>query len=146
MGSLLTLPTPLKTSAPARPERSAEAPLILVVDDEVLIGTLLERGLSEGGFRAIVARNGQEALKLFAARHEEIALVLLDVRMPGIDGLETLDGLKRIDPDLRCCFMSGDLGERTVGQLEATGALHLFAKPFLLEDLLTILRRLTGKG
>jgi DNA-binding NtrC family response regulator len=119
--------------------------LILVVDDEVLLRTLLVRGLNEGGFRAIVARNGQEALNLFAARQQEIALVLLDVRMPGMDGLETLERLKRIDPDVRCCFMSGDLGGRSVGQLEATGALHLFAKPFLLDDLLTTLRRLTGK-
>jgi DNA-binding NarL/FixJ family response regulator len=81
---------------------------------------------------------------VFEARHADIALVLLDIRMPGMDGVETLRALQRVDPGVRCCFMSGDLGQYNPASLESTGALQLFPKPFLLWDLLAALCRLTG--
>lgn len=67
-------------------------------------------------------------------------MVLLDVRMPGLDGLETLDALRKRDPEVRACFMSGDTGSYEPDELVQRGAAHVIAKPFLLNDLANILR------
>jgi CheY-like chemotaxis protein len=61
---------------------------ILVVDDDEAIRTLLQEELEEEGYKIIIARNAREALKIVEA--EPLDLVILDIRMPGMDGLEAL--------------------------------------------------------
>jgi DNA-binding response OmpR family regulator len=124
-----------------RPARGS--PVILIADDEPLIRDMLARYLSAHNFRTLSARDGQEALDIFRRRGEEIALVLLDIRMPGLSGPETLSALRLLDPEVRCCFMSGDPGGYTAEELRACGALHLFTKPFRPEEMVDVLRRLT---
>ena len=62
-------------------------------------------------------------------------MVLLDVRMPGMDGPQTLASLQRIDPAVVCCFMTGHAGGYTADGLLALGAVRLFEKPFRLDDM-----------
>jgi two-component system, response regulator, stage 0 sporulation protein F len=61
---------------------------ILVVDDDEAIRTLLQEELEEDGYKVIIATNARDALKIVAA--EPLDLVILDIRMPGMDGLEAL--------------------------------------------------------
>ena len=61
---------------------------ILVVDDDEAIRTLLQEELEEEGYKVLIATNARDALKLVAA--EPLDLVILDIRMPGMDGLEAL--------------------------------------------------------
>ena len=61
---------------------------ILVVDDDEAIRTLLQEELEDEGYKILVATNAREALKLIEA--ESLDLVILDIRMPGMDGLEAL--------------------------------------------------------
>jgi DNA-binding response OmpR family regulator len=62
--------------------------MILVVDDDEAIRTLLQEELEEEGYKVLIATNARDALKLVAA--EPLDLVILDIRMPGMDGLEAL--------------------------------------------------------
>jgi two-component system response regulator (stage 0 sporulation protein F) len=61
---------------------------ILVVDDDEAIRTLLQEELEEEGYKVLIATNARDALKMVAA--EALDLVILDIRMPGMDGLEAL--------------------------------------------------------
>jgi CheY-like chemotaxis protein len=103
---------------------------ILVVDDEPLIRETLGFALAHHGFAVRLAAGGREAVEVFRQHHGAIAVVLLDVRMPGLDGPQTLAELRAIDPRVRCCFMSGHTGDYSAAELLARGAAHVFPKPF----------------
>src|SRR5262249_43460854 len=86
-------------------------PGILVVDDDPSIVLLLGVWLKNKGFTVWQANDGAEALKVYQEHKDSIAIVLLDVRMPGMDGPETLAALQTMDGAIQACFMSGDTGE-----------------------------------
>jgi DNA-binding response OmpR family regulator len=77
----------------AYPVRQGGRPLVLVVDDDPLMRTLARKALEESGFQIEEARNGEEALALFDRLPP--SLVLLDLNMPGMDGVETCKQLRR---------------------------------------------------
>jgi CheY-like chemotaxis protein len=127
------VPEPDETPRPDRP-------VVLVVDDEELVGTMLHLLLQQLGCEAVLARSGPEAVDRYRARGH-FALVLLDVRMPGMDGLETLKALQATDPDVACCFMTGDTGKYSEEELLRCGARHLLKKPFHIDEIREVLRR-----
>jgi DNA-binding response OmpR family regulator len=92
------------------------------------------------------ARGGRAGVEVFRREHPHVTLVLLDVRMPGMDGPQTLAELRRIRPDVCCCFMSGCTHPYTADGLLALGAAHLFTKPFVVEELLDVLARLARRA
>jgi CheY-like chemotaxis protein len=120
-------------------------PGVLVVDDEALIRSVLELGLKRSGFTAWQAASGPEAVTVYRAHQDEIALVILDVRMPGMNGLQTLKALKEVNPEVVVCFLTGDSGELTEEELMAHGAAAVLYKPFRLEDLITVLWGYVGE-
>ena len=132
--------TDLSCAVPAEPER--DHPGILVVDDDAMLLTLLQTVLSRKGFRVWTASEGHSALDLFRKHQAQVTLVLLDVCMPGLDGPHTLAELRRLDPALRACFMSGHTGGYGVEELLGQGVLHFFDKPFAIHDLADELWRL----
>src|SRR5262249_49663272 len=109
-----------------------EAPGILVVDDDPSVRALLGIVLRRQGFTAWVAADGLEALDLYRRHSAEIALVLLDVRMPVMDGPQTWAALQQVNPGVRCCFISGHTGKYTEQELLERGAV---GKPFAPADL-----------
>jgi CheY-like chemotaxis protein len=113
---------------------------ILVVDDEAPVRALLEAGLRQYGFTLWMAPDGYQALEIYRQHQDAIALVLLDVRMPGLDGPQTLARLRQIRPEVRCCFMSGHTGAYSEQGLLDLGAVHVFRKPFQLAELVQTLR------
>src|SRR5262245_34022324 len=102
--------------------RRASIPGILIADDEELLRTMLQVVLRRQGFNVWMAADGVEAEQLYRKHAHEIDLVLLDVRMPILDGPGTLAALRRQTPGVRCCFMSGDMGGGTPEDLLALGA------------------------
>jgi len=130
----------------ASPAVTKERPLgILIVDDDPSVRAMLEMGLRHHGFVVWLASHGQEALALYRDHAQEIDLVLLDVRMPGMDGPQTLAALQQINPQVRCCFVSGESGEYTQEALLALGAAHYFKKPFSLSGVTQVLRQLVER-
>jgi CheY-like chemotaxis protein len=120
-----------------------ERPGVLVVDDEHFVRSILQLGLARSGFNVWLASNGQEAVDLYREHRADIGVVLLDVRMPGLDGPATLDALRHLNPDVLACFMSGDMGNYEPEDLRRGGPACAIAKPFHLDDLANILRLLT---
>jgi CheY-like chemotaxis protein len=115
-----------------------------VVDDEAAVRTLLDAGLRYHGFAVWPAADGAEAVDLYRRHAGEIALALLDVKMPGMDGPETLRALRAVNPGLACCFMTGDAGRYAEADLLALGAAHVIRKPFSLAETAQRLRELAG--
>jgi DNA-binding NtrC family response regulator len=80
---------------------------ILVIDDEEMIRSLAQRILIRAGFDVFTAESGQSGLKLFSENFHQIDLVLLDLTMDGIPGVETLKRIREISPNLPCIISSG---------------------------------------
>jgi CheY-like chemotaxis protein len=105
-------------------------PEVLVVDDEPVLRTLLDAALRHFGFAVRLADGGREAVEIYRRHHATITLVLLDVRMPDLDGPGTLALLRQLNPHVRSCFMTGQAGQYTEEELLALGAARVFRKPF----------------
>jgi CheY-like chemotaxis protein len=105
-------------------------PGVLVVDDDEPVRTLLGAALPRLGFAVWLAASGQEALTAYAEHGGSIAVVLLDVVMPGLDGPQTLAALRRTDPAVRAVFMTAHAGAYTEEALLGLGASRVVYKPF----------------
>src|SRR5262249_11442499 len=89
-----------------------------------------------------LAANGHEAVEAYRRHGAAIDVVLLDVRMPGMDGPQTLQALRQLNPAVPCCFMSGQTGAYSEEDLPAAGATALVRKPFQLADVAQALHQL----
>jgi DNA-binding response OmpR family regulator len=118
---------------------------ILVVDDEPMIRDILEKHLRREGFHVWTAASGEEALDHCCEHLDEIAVILLDVRMPGLDGPQTLDGIRELDVDIPVCFMTGHPGEYEPNDLLRQGARHLFEKPFRMDEIVRVVSNLANE-
>jgi len=106
-------------------------PTILAVDDEATILQSLSGILSDEGFEVLTASNGYEALKVID--QESPDLVLLDIWMPGIDGIETLQEIKRTNPFLQVIIISGHGTIETAVKATKLGAYDFIEKPLSIE-------------
>jgi CheY-like chemotaxis protein len=118
---------------------------VLVVDDDASVRALLAMILEQSGLRVLSAPDGHAAAELLR-REPEIGLALLDVKMPGLDGPGTLALLRKIEPSLKCCFVTGEPGLYSVPKLLSLGAKAVFDKPFLLPDMVQAVRELLEGG
>ncbi|MFA7536467.1 MAG: sigma-54 dependent transcriptional regulator [Desulfuromonadales bacterium] len=107
---------------------------ILIIDDEESIRESLIGILEDEGFRPFVACNGEEGVRIL--REDLPDLILLDIWMPGIDGIETLRRIKEIVPDLPVIMMSGHGTIDTAVRATKLGAYDFVEKPLSLEKLL----------
>ncbi len=107
---------------------------ILVVDDEESIRESLDGILQDEGFRTLFARNGEEGLSIL--REESPDLVLLDIWMPGIDGIEVLRRIKENLPEQQVVMMSGHGTVETAVRATKIGAYDFIEKPLSLEKVL----------
>jgi PAS domain S-box-containing protein len=112
---------------------------ILVVDDQELIRDLLKNWLQARGHEVLVASNGPEALKVFAERGPELDLIVLDVTMPKMSGLEVLEQIRTTNTTLPVVLSSGYLKQEAAPDLDRLGCSGFLQKPFHLEELENIL-------
>jgi len=108
---------------------------VLLVDDEVDFVDVLAERLEARGLRAYKANSGSEALE--AAEETVFDAILLDMAMPGMDGIETLEGLLAINPELQVILLTGQATLEQVATAIRTGALDLLEKPADLDALVS---------
>ncbi len=111
---------------------------ILVIDDEEIMREILEALLTPEGYDVRLASNGAEGLDLARAMPFDAAIV--DVMMPGMDGLAVLDELKRIDDDLAVVMVTAYASVDTAVDAMKRGALDYITKPFKNDEVLLVLR------
>lgn len=116
--------------------------LVLVVDDETVVRELCARALTEQGYHVLKAQDGEEALALFREQHEHIRLVVLDVIMPGMGGVEVLRHIRTAGSSVRVLLTSGFAPDNTG---PAAGEDAFLAKPYTTSDLLLAMRRLLDR-
>ena len=111
------------------------------MEDESLFAEAIQQALTRFGHTVVVARDGKEALKLYDP--ETIGLVITDLIMPDMDGVELIAALSRVDPAVRIIAMSGGgrNGPQTYLKVaERVGAVKTIVKPFTFDELLEAVR------
>ncbi len=112
---------------------------ILVADDEDGLRWVLERGLRQAGYDVTAAKDGESALR--AIESEPFDLVVLDIRMPGIDGLSALARIRQLRPAMHVIVMTAHGTMETAIQAMQRGAYDYLAKPFDLDEMLLLTER-----
>lgn len=115
--------------------------IALVIDDEASVRTVLQRMLGNQGLGVITAPNGEDGLELFRARRAEIAVILLDLTMPGIDGEEVYRRVRELDRDVPIVMMTGFSHQEASARCAALNVSALLQKPFRIEELLDVVRQ-----
>ncbi|MDB5334939.1 MAG: multi-sensor hybrid histidine kinase, partial [Planctomycetaceae bacterium] len=111
--------------------------LILIAEDEPLVASYAERVLQQVGYRTLLARDGVEAVEFFKRHSEAIALVLLDVVMPKLNGHQVCEQIRAIKPDLPILFCTGyDPDSSQTGFVAQRGE-SLLTKPYTAQLLLS---------
>lgn len=115
--------------------------LILVVDDEAAVRSVTEQTLTSFGYRVALASSGAEALSFYAEHGKEVALVLTDIMMPIMDGLQMIRILVKMNPRIRIIASSGlEDEQRALASAGGVGVKHFLAKPFSTDRLLRTIR------
>ncbi|MFC1974606.1 response regulator [Chloroflexota bacterium] len=113
-----------------------EKTLILVVDDQFGDRETLKVILEDKGYRVATASDGAEAIKMVREKHYDI--IFLDIRLPDMDGAETFEQVKEIDPQVAVIMMTGYTEEELVKRAISQGAYTCIYKPFDMEKLLAL--------
>jgi serine/threonine-protein kinase RsbW len=131
------LPKPVEFERLADTVRSlarVSKPGVLIVDDEPHARQLLELVLARDGFAVWSAGSGRAAVEFYRRHQARLGAVLLDVKMPGLDGPATLAALRQINPHVRAIFVSSDTGSYTPETLLDLGVEAILQKPFDLAE------------
>ncbi len=112
---------------------------VLLVEDEAAVRDILLRTLDSAGYRALSARDGQEALEL-AWERSDIDLIITDVVMPNLSGPQLIAELRRTNPKLRALYISGYTENTIVHHGVPKEGIELLSKPFVPGDLLARVR------
>ena len=111
---------------------------VLVIDDEEVVLSFVSRVLRSAGYETLEASNGEEGLQMF--QEQCPALVITDLVMPEMEGLETIVQMRRQAPDARVIAMTGAMPSRFLGYAEEFGAVQTLKKPFTRTDVLSAVR------
>jgi two-component system phosphate regulon sensor histidine kinase PhoR len=114
---------------------------ILVIDDEQIMREGCSRILCKDGWAVLTAENGKHGLDQIQANPEKIDLVLLDLMMPGISGMEVLDHVRTIDPNLLVIVITGYATVESAVEAMKKGAYDFIPKPFTPDQLRIVVRR-----
>jgi two-component system cell cycle sensor histidine kinase/response regulator CckA len=116
------------------------AATILVVDDEPSVLQFAEKVLSGSGYRVLLAGDADAALRLFENAEAGICLVVSDITMPGINGVQLVETIRRISPATRALLLSG------AADTEVDARLPFLRKPFTPHDLVAKVGEVSAGG
>jgi CheY-like chemotaxis protein len=114
---------------------------ILLVDDELSIVEVCRDILISLGYKILTAASGHEAIDIYKLNREDIDLVILDMIMPGMNGSDTYNQLKSINPQVKVILSTGYSGSDQAQQILDNGCQALIQKPFRVDDLSQSVRK-----
>lgn len=120
-------------------------PMLLYVEDELLLHTVLEAGLNDAGFGLVVASSGEDGLRILRDRPSDIAGLITDVNLgPGIDGWEVARQARELNPTIPVIYVSGKDGH----DWSAKGVPQsvMIAKPFAVAQVVVAMATLLNQG
>ena len=118
---------------------------ILLVDDETAFLDAMKRRLTKRGFSVETAESGMDAMELLEDKHAGIEVVILDVKMPGIDGVETLREIKRKYPMVEVVMLTGHATVGSAIEGMKLGAFDYLMKPADIDGFATTIMAAAGK-
>jgi two-component system, cell cycle sensor histidine kinase and response regulator CckA len=131
---------PLPDKRPAAPDTAATAPsTVLVVDDEEVVLQTSRRALETAGFHVLTAVTGEQALETLS-REPAVAAVLLDLSMPGMDGVEALERMREFRPALKAIVSSGFSEEETMRLFHGMEVAGFLQKPYTAHRVVVAVR------
>ena len=117
---------------------------ILIVDDDRDFAESMADLIELNGHEAILAYNGTSALKIF--KQNNIDLILMDIRMPGLNGVETLNEIKKYNPSIPVAMMTGYTDKSLIDSALEIGAITILDKPLNLHQLAEIINSIKNKN
>ena len=118
---------------------------VLLVDDEDVIIDVCQRLLENLGYKALIARSGKEAVKIYKKNKDKIDMVILDMIMPDMVGGETYDSLKEINPDIKVLLSSGYSINGEATEILERGCNGFIQKPYRSNELSQKIRKILDK-
>ena len=115
-----------------------EAPSLLITDDDRPFRETLQGVFEPQGYRTLLAGDGEEAL--WIVRREEVHLLLIDMHMPKLTGLETLRAVRRFNSILPCILLSANLDKPLIEQARLAQAFSVLSKPVTMRQLTRVVR------
>jgi CheY-like chemotaxis protein len=107
---------------------------ILIVEDEILLLEITQSMLESNGYNVLTAGDGEQAVELYTRHQEEIALVITDMGMPKLSGVEEIKKLREINPHVKIILATGFLESGTKAELLKSGAKEIIQKPYLAKE------------
>ena len=119
---------------------------ILVIDDERDVAALIKDMLDAIGYTVSVALSGKEAVELYAKTGSPINLAIIDMLMPGMNGRETFNALKKINPEIKAIMCSGYGVQNDINEITKDGAKAFLQKPFSMNEIAEIIEDVLSEG
>jgi CheY-like chemotaxis protein len=119
---------------------------ILLAEDNMDVRKLAVRVLEKGGYKVLVAADGEEAVEVFKKHADEVDLVMLDLVMPRVGGREAGEQIRRMKDDIRILFASGYDPTSVGEEIRNLDRADLLIKPFGIPELLGKVREILDRG
>ncbi len=151
MGSVFKIYLPVADPKPEKPEEVETMEVvpghgtIMVVDDEVIIQNMTRQFLTKLGYKVILARDGEEAVKLFSLQGHLIDLILLDMVMPKMSGQEVFQQIRSLNPKMKIIFSSGYNPEQNHHRDLENRADGFIRKPYRIAELSRIIAQVLNR-
>lgn len=121
---------------------------IMTVDDSAIVRKIIQSAVGILDYDVLEAVDGEEALAILEDEYEDIALILLDWNMPGMDGFEMLNVIKRDSrfKSIPVMMVTSETGSDNIIKAIQAGAAHYLIKPFTIEELIKRILECLGRG
>jgi CheY-like chemotaxis protein len=127
--------------APTNPDRE----IILVVDDEPAVLKIMKIVLEKSGFQVVLAGNGAEALEIFGQMRDQIRILITDMAMPGMNGLDLIRAIRELNPAVDIVATTGMTTPDQMQAINDAGVRHVLSKPCGSHQLIELIRKLFSK-
>lgn len=117
---------------------------VLIVDDDVGMGETMSDIMEDKGYRTVIALDGYEAVE--KVREKAFDVILMDIKMPGMDGVETFKQIKKIHPETAVVMMTAYAVEDLIREALREGAYGVFHKPFDMEEMMRLIEDVRAGG